>query len=630
MLNKSMIIIISLFFCNLNGYSTPDHLHSNTLSKPARQVWTCAMHPQIRSDMPGKCPICSMELIPIESTDSVNSSSNAVVKLSARARKLAEVQTSTVIREAVFAEISLTGTLDYNESTAAEIVSHFPGRVEKLYANYTGMYVKKGFHLAEMFSSDLYVYQREILLVYNDLLRAKKTGNKGEIKQAQKQYQGTMNKMRVMGLTNEQVQQIIKKNKVSDTLDLFSPIDGVIIKKNIVQGQHFKSGDPLFIISNLKDLWLMLNAYELDLPFIRYGQKVEFNIEAVPGEKFTGKIVHIDPILNVKTRSSNVRVIVDNKDKLLKPGMFVSATAFVQLGEKGVVMAESLKDKWISPMHPQIIKDHPGKCDICGIDLVPAETLGLIKKGDSTGGPLPIVIPDSAPLITGKRAVVYIELEPGTYEAKTIRLGPKTGNKYLVYSGLKEGERVVTRGNFKIDSELQIKSTNAGMMSQFSVEKQVNGITTEEKKAVRSESEKTVFETVSAFYFDIQKTLSEDDLKFAIESIDLFSKYLISLDQNQIKSFEAKFGIKVAYLERILNDVKSTDSISEVRTNFYILSKAISPFMKHLEHITGKTTYEYECSMAFDNKGALWFQDSKEITNPYYGQAMLSCGVLIK
>ncbi len=629
MIARSFIIIFTFFFCYINLYSAQEHLHSSSQKKPAaQQVWTCAMHPQIKSNKPGKCPICSMDLIPLESTNSIDSPSNTVIKLSDRARKLAEVQTATVKREAVFAEILLTGTLDYDETMAAEIVSHFPGRVEKLYANYTGMHVKKGSHLAKIFSSDLYVYQREILITYNTLLKAEKTGNKASINNAEQQYINTQNKMRVMGLTNEQVQQIIKKGTISDTLDLYSPIDGVVIKKNIVQGQHFKSGDPLFVISNLNKLWLMLDAYELDLPFIRYGQKVEFNVEAVPGKKFSGKIVYIDPILNSKTRASKVRVVVDNKDELLKPGMFVRATAFVQLGEKGVVMAESLKDKWISPMHPQILKDHPGKCDICGMDLVPAESLGLIKKNDSNTASLPLVIPDSAPLITGKRAVVYIELEPGTYEAKNIVLGPKVGKQYLVYSGLKEGDRIVSRGSFKIDSELQIKSTNAGMMSQFSTQKDDTEKPTA-AKTINSENNQTVLIAISDFYFDIQKTLSEDDLKYAVKSADLFSKYLTSLNINQTKSFESKSGVKVSDLLQVLNTEKLNESISEARKFFYRLTRVIALFMKHLEHITGKKTYRYDCTMAFNNKGAYWFQDVKKIANPYFGNAMKSCGFVL-
>ncbi|HJO95371.1 MAG TPA: efflux RND transporter periplasmic adaptor subunit [Victivallales bacterium] len=591
-----------------------------------KQIWTCSMHPQIKMDKPGKCPICKMDLIPLKNSE-VNSGANVSVKLSERARKLAEVQTVNVKREAAFAQILLTGTLDYDETQSAEIVSQFPGRIEKLYANYTGMYVKKGFHLAEIFSPEIYLYQREILIAHKAYVKSENEKNPKLKKEYLKTYYSTMNRMRVLGLVKEQVMQIIKKGTVSDTIDLYSPIDGVVIKKDIVRGQHFKAGDPLFIISNLKNLWLMLDAYELDLPFLKYGQKVEFEVEAVPGKKFTGKVVYIDPILNSDTRSTNVRVVVDNKDRLLKPGMFVRATVFAQLGDKGVIMAESLKNKWISPMHPQIIKDHPGKCDICGMELVSTETLGITRKGDSSKMDLPIVIPDSAPLITGKRAVVYIELSPGAYEARNIVLGPKVGNKYIVYKGLKVGEKIVTRGNFKIDSELQIKSTNAGMMSQFS---ESNNDTDQELISVEPKNQQMELKAISSFYFDIEKTLADDDVKNAEKSTDLFFKYLKSLDQKQLKNNDSEFGINIQDILKVLKNDKSTDSISQLRENFNKLSILIAPLMGHLADVSREKIYKYECSMAFDNKGAFWFQDVNEIANPYFGKAMRSCGILIK
>jgi len=638
---KYILILFIIFTIISSTFASNGHSHLNTaakvesenLEKITKTVWTCSMHPQIKSDKPGKCPICSMDLIPLVS-DTGNDDvafSDKIVKLSKRAQKLAEVQTSIVTRDAVFAELLLTGTLDYDETQAAVIVSHFRGRVEKLFANYTGMYVQKGTHLVEVFSSDLYVFQGEILLTHNALVKAEKTNNIRDIEYAKKMEHSARNKMRVLGLTSKQVEQIIKRGTVSDTLSLYSPISGVIIEKNIVQGQHFKAGEPLFVISNLNDLWLMLDAYEQDLSFLRYGQKVEFEVDAVPGKKFIGKIVYIDPVLDRKTRASKIRVIVDNSKKILKPGMFARSTVFVQLGEKGVVLAESLKDKWISPMHPQILKDHPGKCDICEIELVPANLLGLVRDNDSNleTAVMPIVIPDSAPLITGKRAVVYVKIKPGTYEARTITLGPKAGKFYLVYAGLHEGEKVVTRGNFKIDSELQIKSTNAGMMSLFSADQNEKTKMNMEKKAVADESEQTVFNAVSAFYFDIQKTLSEDDLKDAIQSAELFSDYLIVLSRVQSDKLYKTSNVKTDAILNILKSINKDDSIDILRTKFYKLSQIIAPFLKHLQRITGAKSYKFECTMAFDNKGAFWFQDVTQTANPYFGTAMKGCGTLI-
>ena len=171
-------------------------------------------------------------------------------------------------------------------------------------------------------------------------------------------------------------------------------------------------------------------------------------------------------MLNEKTRTVKVRVNVPNEDLRLKPGMFVRAMVRSRLAVGGRVLDDSLAGKWVSPMHPEVVKDGPGKCDVCGMDLVPAETLGLVL-GDKDA-PAPLVIPASAPLVTGRRAVVYVQLpdrdEP-TFEGREVLLGHRAGEMYIVREGLAEGERVVSSGNFKIDSALQIQA-RPSMMSR--------------------------------------------------------------------------------------------------------------------------------------------------------------------
>ncbi len=461
---RFFFIFVLFLFCETNMYSGVGYKHNENGKQHQVKIWTCAMHPQIRMNKPGKCPICGMKLIPLKEKHN-NSSSNLTVSLSPNAVKLAEVQTSKVVRKRAYAELKLNGILDYDETSTANIVANFSGRVEALYANYTGMFVKKGVHLAAVFGGELYVDQREILIAHKSLITAEKENNPERKQELLQTYNSVMNKMRVLGFTKEQVEKIIKRGKLSDTVIIYAPISGTIIKKNIVQGQYFKKGDNLFIISDLKHLWLNLDAYEMDIPFLRYGQKVTFSINALPGKIFTGKIVFIDPIMNTKNRTSKVRVLVDNNDNMLKPEMFATGTVSVEIGDKGVIKAKSLKGKWISPMHPEIINDKPGNCPICGMKLVPAETMGFYTE--SSNNKLPLVIPSTAPLITGKRVIVYVELKPGMYEAREVVLGPKVGDLYIVNSGLKTEEKVVTNGNFMIDSELQIKSGNAGMISMF-------------------------------------------------------------------------------------------------------------------------------------------------------------------
>jgi membrane fusion protein, copper/silver efflux system len=618
---RVIILFIVLFFTNNQSFSSGNN-NSNNINKLESQVWTCSMHPQIRRNKPGKCPICSMDLIPLIES-SVHNNNKQRVTLSDRAIKLAEVQTSKVIRKKAFLELMLNGKIVYDETKSANIVAHFSGRIEKLFANYTGIYVKKETHLAEIFGSDIYVDQREIFIAHNSLIKAQREKDPKIKAEIMRTYDSVMNKMRVLGFTKEQVEKIIKRGKVKDTLILYAPISGTVVKKNVVEGQHFKKGDNLFIISDLDKLWLNLDAYEQDLPFLKYGQKVEFEVKAIPGKKFESMIVFIDPVLNKNTRTSNVRVVVDNKKHLLKPEMFVQAKVFVQIGVNGVIQAETLKNKWISPMHPQIIKDHPGNCDICGMELVPAESTKYFK-GSKDIGLQPLTIPASAALITGKRAVVYVEIKPSTYEARNVLIGPKVGNDYIVKSGLHEGEKVVTNGSFKIDSELQIKSGNAGMMYQFN-----NSESTENIKPEQSSNNiKTAQTAILDFYFDLQIMLSEDNAKDTVKTAKLFEDYLNSLNENQINKFKEKFKINITDVAEIVNKISQIKNINDIRASFFVLTKILTPYLKHLEHIINIKIYLYECSMAFNNKGAYWFQDTESIANPYFGTSMKKCGTL--
>lgn len=221
----------------------------------------------------------------------------------------------------------------------------------------------------------------------------------------------------------------------------------------------------IYTVADLSQVWVKLDAYESDLSWIRYGQEVQFTTEAYPGEMFTGRISFIDPILDAMTRTVKIRVDVPNPDGKLKPEMFVRAVVQARITEGGRVMDRDLAGKWISPMHPWIVKSEAGTCDVCGMDLVPAESLGYVGP-DAPEAP-PLVIPETAPLITGKRAVVYVQkpnTDVPTFEGRDVELGSRAGRYYVVKSGLHEGELVVTNGNFKIDSALQIQ-TKPSMMN---------------------------------------------------------------------------------------------------------------------------------------------------------------------
>jgi len=437
-------------------------------SDAAATVWTCSMHPQIKLPKPGKCPICFMDLIPLED-DAGEDDSPRRLTMSRRAVALAEIQTAPVKRQYAERIVRMVGLVDYDETKVANISAWVGGRLDRLYVDYTGVSVRKGDHLVYLYSPELIVAQRELLQTWKAHNRPgalDRDLTASTLKSAEE-------KLRLLGLLDEQIEEIKRRGLPTDHLTVYSPIGGVVIEKHANEGMYVQTGTKIYTIADLSEVWVHLDAYESDVPWLRYGQQVEFTTETYPGETFKGRIAFIDPVLDRQTRTVEVRLNVPNPDGKLKPGMFVRARVRSQLTAGGRVFNASLVGKWISPMHPEIVKDGPGKCDVCGMDLVPAEDLGYVVPEKAPE--MPLVIPATAPLITGKRAVVYVRLadqkEP-TFEGREIVLGHRAGDYYIVRHGLAEGELVVTNGNFKIDSALQIKARPSMMSPEADEDRQ--------------------------------------------------------------------------------------------------------------------------------------------------------------
>lgn len=453
--------VILIFAFSLGRFTAaPEHDESVHAEEAAPEVWTCSMHPQIKLPKPGLCPICAMDLIPLGSG---GEEGPRELTVSETAKKLMQIETVPVERKMVSADVRMVGKVNYDETRTAFITARMPGRLDRLFVDYTGIPVKQGDHLASIYSPELLSAQEELLQAIRSVDSLKQSGSDIVRSVSQSTVEAVREKLRLWGLPKEQIQEIEKRGSTVDHLTIYSPVSGIVIHKNAQEGSYVKTGDKLYTVADLSRVWVQLEAYESDLPWLRYGQKVTFTAEALPGETFEGSIAFIDPVLNASSRTIDVRVNVDNPLQKLKPGMFVRANAHPLIAEDGTVAAPALAGKWISPMHPEIVKDEPGSCDVCGMPLVPAEELGYVTEDAAA----PLVIPATAPLITGTRAVVYIEVpgkETPTYEGREITLGPKAGDVFIVRAGLTEGERVVTQGAFKLDAELQIHA-KPSMMS---------------------------------------------------------------------------------------------------------------------------------------------------------------------
>lgn len=604
---------------------------SAEISDQKTTVWTCSMHPNIRQPKPGKCPICLMDLIPI--TSETGQIGERQISFSQAALKLMEIQTTTVQRKFVEAQVRMVGKIDYDETRVKHIAAWTPGRIDRLYVDYTGVTVNKGDHMVYLYSPQLLSTQAELIQALKSVENMKAGTSELLKRSILATLTAAREKLRLLGLTLEQISDIEKDGQPVDHLTIYAPIGGIVIHKNANEGMYVQTGTKIYTIADLSKLWVKLDAYESDMMWIRYGQEVEFATEAYPGKTFKGRITFIDPILNARTRTVKVRVNVDNPDGTLKPGMFVRAVVKARVAGAGRVMDTAMVGKWICPMHPEIVKDTSGNCDICRMPLATAESLGYVTV--DTSGQAPLVIPASAPLITGNRAVVYVKLpntEKPTFEGREVVLGPRATDYYIVVSGLAEGEIVVTNGNFKIDSALQIQAKP----SMMSAERPDKGAAAEESAKVmvfdnvpgefKAQVGKVVVE-----YFAVQAALAADDAEAAGKTAHNVMTKLDDVDMALLTGPAHMAWMQhTNSLKESLGAIEKAADIEQIRQKFSPLSDELTAVIKSFGTAGTENVYRLMCPMALDNKGAHWMQSDKDTRNPYFGAAMLKCGSVVE
>ncbi len=674
------------------------------------ETWTCSMHPQIRQPEFGLCPICNMDLIPLEADG--GGGGLRELSISPEASALLDLRVAPVVRAPVQNEIRLFGRIDYDERRISTITSRVAGRLDRLFVDFTGALVSEGDHLAEIYSPDLLVAQRELIEARRatDALPA---GSSAAVRDTrQRLLQAARERLRLLQFSDERIQAIEQSREPTDNLTLDAPQAGIVTAKLANEGEYVKTGDPLFKIADLSTVWLNLEAYENDLQWLRYAQDVTFNVEALPGRNFTGRIVFIDPEIDSVRRVARVRVNVDNQARTLKPGMFVRATVQSTAATDGRVLDPSLAGKWISPMHPEIIKEEPGQCDICGMDLIPAEDFGFVA--DLSERDEPLLVPASAVLQTGPRAVVYVRLpdrETPTFEGREIVLGPRVGDRYIVAAGLEEGEMVVTQGAFKLDSELQLKAKpsmmnpdaglteipahsapeslagqwpaipralhrfmqdptrerldtlkdlvlaiNPGQLqpdelalwNEFSrrllneIESAGKNISNNPNQAAarvaraveqagrflglpyQPEAPPAADPAIAAglrlvieAYLPLAKALADDDDAAAAQAA---SRLVTKLEANDVPIPND--------LPDLARPVAAAEGIKARRAAFQPLSdRMIALIREHGTDAVGNV-YVVHCPMAFGNQGADWVSAVPSVLNPYFGDAMLTCGTV--
>lgn len=566
------------------------HDHAAAASQP--EMWTCSMHPQIQLPKQGKCPICFMDLIPVE-TGGGEELGPRQLTMSETAKKLARIQTTAVVRADANRRIRLVGKIDYDESRLADITAWAAGRIDKLFVDFTGAQVTAGQPLVSLYSPQLVAAQEELLQATTALESLDQSSSPVLRTTAEETVRATREKLRLLGLTEEQLTEIENSKAPQDHLTITAPLGGVVIEKEAKEGMYVTTGTRIYRIADLSQLWVQLEAYESDLPWLKVGQSVELSSPSFPGESFAAKLTFVDPVIDPRSRTFKVRAELENFGGRLKPDMFVS----------GEIDAD----------------------------------LGKMMQQESE-----LLIPASAPLITGKRAVVYVELpsdDGPLFEGREIDLGPRAGDFYVVESGLQEGEMVVTNGAFKIDSELQIQakpsmmSPPAAKSSEMPAGAEESGPVYKSGTATRVEIPEAALQAlvpVYEEYFTVQMALADDDLEAAKSDYGELREAIGSVEMSRFGEGHERWMEVSAAMQSAAEQGAQAQSIEAARDAFFYLSQAAIELHDTFGHAESEDYYLTFCPMARDNAGAYWLQTVDTVYNSFYGEMMLRCGEIKK
>jgi len=544
------------------------------------RTWTCSMHPQIQLPQPGACPICGMDLIPLAVDDAGDREPRAL-RLSPAAQARAGIRTAPVERRSVEVGLRMVGKLEPDESRVREIAAWVPGRIDRLHIDSTGVRVREGQDLFDLYSPDLYSAQEELLQAIRaaDQLGRSRLASSREA--ATRTVHAAREKLRLWGLTTSQVQALVERGTPAETVTIVAPLAGTVLHKAAQEGGYVETGTHVYSIGDLSVLWLQLDVYESDLGWIREGQPVRFTTESHPGREFRGTVSFIDPVLDERTRSVKARVEVDNADRRLKPGMFARAEVFADV--------------------------------------------------DGGDGP-PLVIPRTAPLVTGTRAVVYVPDpgEPGRFVGREIELGPQAGEFVVVRAGLAEGERVVTHGNFKIDSALQIQA-RPSMMNPDAGHAQHDhtappASTVERIDGVPPAFRRALDDLVRA-YLEVADALAHDDLDTARRAASTLPEAVQRPLHSQLPAAgHGPWSRAQEVVDRAAREIATAGDLAAARRAFHPLSETAIEVLRRFGTPGTGPVFVYHCPVATDGAGAEWLQSTEGTQNPYYGSQMFGCG----
>lgn len=616
-----VLIVLVGIAQRLNWIQTPSGATTAASNSKDGTIYTCPMHPNIRQPSPGRCPICGMELVPASSA-SAGSLDEFAVHIEPAQRRLANIETAEVKSGPVEASLQTVGAIAIDESRQATIAAYVDGRLERLFADYTGVHINKGDHLAVIYSPQLYAAQVEYLEARRALSAA---GGLAAVRQAQEALvANARQRLREFGMTDDQLSTLEREGKAESRLTIYAPQGGTVVEKLAVEGNYVKAGDPIYRIAELSTVWLMLKLFPEDAALIRFGQRVDATVQSLPGQTFVGRVAFIDPTVDAESRTVDVRVELSNEKKRLRPGDYAAARIQLPIGPKGEVFDADLAGKWISPMHPQIIRDQAGPCPICGMDLVPTSEYGYSKV--PVPQPNSLYVPRSAVLLAGGNSVVYVETEPGRFEIRPVTIGPILHDKIVILDGLKEGEKVATSGNFLIDSQMQLagKPSLIDPTRAIAKNKERKGPLVFKQVAVASIGGDAGqrLEEMYAAYFEVQKALAADQTPPATAAQALASTARLLSGDNSIPETSRKLFQEITTQAEHLHHM----DLAAVRKAFKPISHAVVTLATQIRSVQAQQPFTHFYCPMVPGGGGDWLQSGGDLVNPYFGSQMLKCG----
>ena len=425
-------------------------------------------------------------------------------------------------------------------------------------------------------------------------------------------------------MSKEQLEQLEQEGKAQSRLTIYAPQAGTVVEKLAIEGNYVKAGDPIYRIANLSTVWLMLKLFPEDAAQVRFGQQVQATVQSLPGKSLIGRVAFIDPTVDAENRTVSVRVELNNEDGRLRPGDYAEARIDTPIGPQGEVFDEGLAGKWISPMHPQIVRDEQGQCPICGMDLVPTSEYGYAEE--AVPQPSSLYVPRSAVLLAGGNSVVYVETEQGRFEIRPVTIGPILHDKIVILEGLKEGEQVATSGNFLIDSQMQLAGKPSLIDPARAIakkEQQKGPLVLKDVTAASISGEAgTKLERLYTAYFEVHKSLAADQKPLAEIAQEVAAAARELSDDKVFPKASRKLLQEIATQAEHLHHM----DLAGARKAFKPISHAIVTLATQVRSAEAQQPFTHFYCPMVPGGGGDWLQAGGELLNPYFGSEMLRCG----